>query len=505
MHRLEFHLIDTESHYLLPSFLKKRARTRIVCTIGPATGTLARIKRLIRAGMSVGRLNLSHGTSEEHHAYVKLLRDAAEEMGVAVGILADLPGPKYRVGEMEQPKVILTTGHHFVLQLEPCRGNEERASVWPQGLHDDIKSGAVVLIDEGAIELRVERIEADEIHCRITTGGVMKPNKAITAPGNTTTVDYFTPETLTALNFVESSDIDFIGLSYVRDGHDVSRVRTHLAKSGINPQLVAKIEIKQAIDNLPEILEESDAVMVARGDLGVELPFERVPSVQKRIIRMANELGKPVITATQMMESMIEHPSPTRAEATDVYNAVRDGTDAIMLSAETSVGLYPFRAVQAMAKIAKRAESFLEYPMLAERRRVAAMKGGLAVNDAIADVAALTAARLNAKAIVAFTESGSTAGRVAAYRPSKLLLALTPDIGTGAKLALRWGVIPVVVKQYYEIQEMFSAGSSLALETKIAKAGDVIVAVLGLPIGIPGTTNLLRVITIPEPTSHASS
>jgi pyruvate kinase len=205
-----------------------------------------------------------------------------------------------------------------------------------------------------------------------------------------------------------------------------------------------------------------------------------------------------------MMESMIVHPSPTRAEATDVYNAVRDGTDAIMLSAETSVGLYPFRAVKAMAKIAKRAESYLEYPMLAERRRVAAMKGGLAVDDAIADVAALTAARLNAKAIVAFTESGSTAGRVAAYRPSKPLLALTPDIGAGAKLALRWGVIPVVVKQYLDIQDMFLAGSTLALETKIAKEGDVIVVVVGLPIGIRGTTNLLRVITLPEPTTHTT-
>jgi pyruvate kinase len=185
-------LTETDSNYFLPSFLKNRARTRIVCTIGPATGTLTRIKRLIRTGMSVGRLNLSHGTPEEHHFYVKILRDAAEEMGVAVGILADLPGPKYRVGEMEQSEVILATGRHFVLQLEPCEGNEERASVWPLGLHNDIKQGAVVLIDEGAIELRVERIEANEIHCRITMGGVMKPNKAVTAPGNTTTVDYFT-------------------------------------------------------------------------------------------------------------------------------------------------------------------------------------------------------------------------------------------------------------------------------------------------------------------------
>jgi pyruvate kinase len=452
--------------------------------------------------MSVARLNLSHGSSDEHHYYVKILREVANEMGMAVGILADLPGPKYRVGEMEQPEITLTTGQHFILQREAREGNSERASVWPLGLHADIKNGSPILIDEGAIELRVEEIDDNEIHCRVVMGGIMKPNKAVTAPGNTTTVDYFTPETEAALGFVIASDIDFVGLSYVRDGGDVERVREHLKKADKTPQLVAKIEIQQAVDNLAEILVASDAVMVARGDLGVELPFERVPSVQKRIIRMANEIGKPVITATQMLESMIEQPSPTRAEATDVYNAVRDGTDAIMLSAETSIGKFPFKAVQAMTKIAKRAESYLEYEMLARRRREAAMKGGLAVDDAIADSAVVTATSLKAKAIVAFTESGSTAGRLAAYRPSKPLLALITDISAGAKLSLRWGVIPVVMPQFTEIQDMFTAGSDLALETKIAKKGDVIIVVMGLPIGVPGTTNLLRVITLPEPVSH---
>ena len=381
-------MTDTDTPYFLQSFMKRRARTRIVCTVGPATGTLARIKRLIRSGMSVGRLNLSHGTPDEHHSYVKMLRAAAEELGVAVGILADLPGPKYRVGEMEQAEITLVSGQAFVLQVEPCKGNLKRANVWPPGLHKDIKKGSQVLIDEGMVELRAESIEGTNINCRVTLGGVMKTNKAVTAPGNTSTLDYFTSETLRALEFVESSDIDFVGLSYVRNADDMLRVRAHLQKAGKNPQLVAKIEIQQAVNNLVEILDESDAIMVARGDLGVELPFERVPSVQKQIIRMANEAGKPVITATQMLESMIEQPSPTRAEATDVYNAVRDGTDAIMLSGETSVGKFPFRAVNAMTRIAKRAESYLEYPMLAERHRAAAKKGGLAVDNAIADGAA---------------------------------------------------------------------------------------------------------------------
>ena len=495
-------MADTDSSYLLPSFLKSRARTRIVCTIGPATGTLPKIKRLIRAGMSVARLNLSHGSSADHDSYVEIVRQSSIEMGVAVGILADLPGPKYRVGEMSEPEITLMTGQSFTLQRTPCDGTVDRANVWPHGLHNDIKKGAPILIDEGSVELRVEDIDDEEILCRVTMGGVMKPNKAVTAPGNTTTVDYFTPETEEALAWVASSDVDFVGLSYVRDGGDVDRVRKHLAESGVTPQFVAKIEIQQAVDNLQEILVESDAVMVARGDLGVELPFERVPSVQKRIIRMANEIGKPVITATQMMESMIDSPSPTRAEATDVYNAVRDGTDAIMLSAETSVGKHPFRAVQAMTKIAKRAEQYLEYSELADRRRDVASKGGLAVDDAIAHSAGVVAASLNAKSIIAFTESGSTAGRVASYRPRTPLLALTPDFSAGAKLALRWGVIPVTVDQYDEIQAMFHAASDLALETKIAKEGDVVVTVVGLPIGVPGTTNLLRVITLPEPIRH---
>ena len=496
---MEIRLTDTDTPYFLQPFMRRRARTRIVCTVGPATGTLARIKRLIRSGMSVGRLNLSHGTPDEHHSYVKMLRAAAEELGVAVGILADLPGPKYRVGEMEQAEITLVSGQAFVLQVEPCKGNLERANVWPPGLHKDIKKGSQVLIDEGMVELRAESIEGTNINCRVTLGGVMKPNKAVTAPGNTSTLDYFTSDTLRALEFVESSDIDFVGLSYVRNADDMLRVRAHLQKAGKNPQLVAKIEIQQAVDNLVKILDESDAIMVARGDLGVELPFERVPSVQKQIIRMANEAGKPVITATQMLESMIEQPSPTRAEATDVYNAVRDGTDAIMLSGETSVGKFPFRAVNAMTRIAKRAESYLEYPMLAERHRAAAKKGGLAVDNAIADGAVVAASSLQAKAIVAFTESGSTAGRVAAFRPSVPLFALTPDFTGGAKLALRWGVIPVVVKQFTQLQDMFHAGSQLVLETSIAREGDVIVVVVGLPIGVAGTTNLLRVITLPEP------
>ena len=235
---------DPTSSYFLQPFLKRRARTRIVCTIGPATGTPSRIKRLIRSGMSVGRLNLSHGSPDDHSAYVKMLRDAASEMGAPVGILADLPGPKYRVGEMVREAISLSTGQTIVLQVEPCAGSSERANVWPVGLHADVSQGSRILIDEGAVELRVESIEGTDISCRVTLGGAMKPNRAVTAPGNTSTLDYFTPETEEALKFVEASDIDFVGLSYVRDTSDVQRVRTRLEKVGKNLQLVAKIEIQ---------------------------------------------------------------------------------------------------------------------------------------------------------------------------------------------------------------------------------------------------------------------
>jgi len=500
--KLECFLTDTESSYFLPSFIKSRARTRIVCTIGPATGTLPKIKRLIRAGMSVARLNLSHGSTKDHDEYVKLVRQASLDLGVSTGILADIPGPKYRVGEMEEPEIELITGQSFVLQIDACKGNKERANVWPVGLHSDIKVGSPVLIDEGSVQLRVESINGTDITCKVTMGGVMKPNKAVTAPGNTTTVDYFTPETVEALDWINGSDVDFVGVSYVRDAEDLKRVREHLGGAAKSPQLVSKIEIQQAVDNLASILEETEAVMVARGDLGVELPFERVPSVQKRIIRMANEAGKPVITATQMLESMIEAPAPTRAEATDVYNAVRDGSDAVMLSGETSVGKFPFNAVSAMAKIAKRAEGYMDHPMLAARRRESARKQGVATDEAIADSATSLASSLKAKAIVAFTESGSTAGRLAAYRPEKRVYALTPRFDTGARLALRWGVTVIAVENLPEIQNLFFTASDVALQTGIAKENDAIVTVAGLPIGIPGTTNVVRVINLPEPRQH---
>ena len=493
----------------LPTYVRNSPRTRIVCTIGPATGNVVRARQLIRAGMSVARLNLSHGDSEQHFEYVEAIREAAHQTGVPIGILADLPGPKYRIGTVDPDQAVTQSGREgisvnardkFVLTAERGYTTHERGTVWPSGLHNDIRSRARILIDEGAVELRVDKVDGVEIHCTVRRGGLIQSDKAVTAPGNTSTLDYFTDETIAALDFAIEADVDFVGLSYIRNRHDLRAVRDRLAAAGRTPALVAKIEIKQAVENLNEILDETDAIMVARGDLGVEMPLHLVPMIQKRMIRMANEVGKPVITATQMLESMRDNPYPTRAESTDVYNAVRDGTDAVMLSAETSVGDYPVAAVRFMARVSKIAERFLDNAMLRNRRMAIIDKEGrhAQVNSIIAFDAARTADTLRSKAIITFTETGTTADRVAAFRPRTPIIALSPSEKALNNLSMRWGVIPLLTERLAELDQMFGYAATLAKEQGFAKDNDTVVLVAGVPIGKSGSTNLLRVITIGE-------
>ena len=493
----------------LPTFLKNRPRTRIVCTIGPATGEVGQIAALVRAGMSVARLNLSHGDSEEHTKYVNNVREAARQTQVPIGILADLPGPKYRVGQIDpefaetgngRAGVWLENCTEFTLTTDPVRTTREHAYVWPAGLHNDIKSGARVLIDEGAVELVVSKVVDKDIHCEVVRPGLVQDRKAVTVPGNVSTLDYLTDETSGALDFALDADVDFVGLSYIRGAEDLAAVRQRMAAACRFPAIVSKVEIEQAVDNLDEILAGSDAIMVARGDLGVEMPLHLVPMVQKRMIRMANEVGKPVITATQMLESMCDNRNPTRAETTDVYNAVRDGTDAVMLSAETSIGKFPVEAVEFMARVSKTAEQFLEVEQLRERRM-----NGLESQGRIAEVdfiiafdAAVTADRLQSKAILAFTESGVTAATVASFRPKTPLLALSPNPSTANSLSMNWGITPVLVESLSDLAQMFKYGSDLAMAQGYAETNDSIVLVAGLPIGQAGSTNLLRVIKVPE-------
>ncbi len=488
------------TRYEIPEFARLRPRTRIVCTIGPATATADQIKTLIRAGMSVARLNLAHGTAEIQSGYLNAVRAAADELRVTVGVLADLPGPKYRTGRVGTP-VRLEENARFTLTSQEVEGDGRIVSVVPAGFHRDIRKGARVLIDDGAVELAVDDVDGETVVCTVTGGGELKQRKGVVAPGHVSSLDYFTDETVAALEFVATHDIDFVGLSYVRTADDMQRVRRYLSERARTPQLVAKIELEQAVDNLAGILEASDAVMVARGDLGVELPLERVPHEQKKIILAANKAGKAVITATQMLESMIQAANPTRAEATDVYNAVLNGTDAVMLSGETSIGRYPSRAVHYMARFARQAESDMDFDNLQERRYAALLdaRGQMAVDDAIAYSAVKTATRVGAKAILAFTESGSTAARVASFRPSVPVLAMTAQQQAGARLSLRWGLVATSAPATASVSDMFYEGSVAAQQTGYARNGDLIVVVVGMPIGVPGNTNLLRVIRVPEP------
>lgn len=493
----------------LPSYVKNRARTRIVCTIGPATGDPASIRQLIRTGMSVARLNLSHGNSDEHWSYVNAIRQVSKETNVQIGILADLPGPKYRVGRIDPSVAVEKDGRtgvnvdakaSFLLTTEEVKTTSEQAMVWPAGLHKDVKPRSTILIDEGAVELRVDHVEGNQIFCTVHRGGLIQDFKAVTVPGNTSSLDYFTEETVKALNFAIEADVDYVGLSYIRNADDLIATRKRLQQAGRKPILISKIEIREAVANLNEILRETDAIMVARGDLGVEMPLHLVPTAQKRMIRMANEVGKPVITATQMLESMRDNPYPTRAEATDVYNAVRDGTDAVMLSAETSVGKYPAAAVRFMAQVSKRAEKFLETDMLRDRRMNIIVKQGrnAQVDAIIAYNAASTADQLRSRAIITYTESGTTAERVAAFRPRTPIIVLSPNTSTAARLSIRWGVTPITIHRMQSLNQMFRFASQISQELGYARDGDTIVVVAGLPTGYSGSTNLLRVIKIPE-------
>ena len=490
--------------YHLPECVIGRPRTRIVCTLGPATDQVEIMCDLIRAGMSVARLNLSHGDSESHRNYVKDVRAAAEITGAPIGILADLPGPKYRSGDVDEGTIQLERGARLTLTASTVKTTADRTTVWPPGIHHDVSVDSRILIDEGAIELVVERVDGVDVHCRVTSPGALGSRKAVTTPGITSTLDYLTNETRSALEFVKENDVEFVGLSYVRNSIDLEQVKGCLKDSTYPHQLIAKIEVAEGVNNLKSILDQVDGLMVARGDLGVELPIEDVPGIQRRMIREANDAGKVVITATQMLESMIESSQPTRAEASDVHNAVRDGSDAIMLSGETSIGKYPVRTVEYMAQIARRAEEELDYSGLLERRREAREASGQSLDEAIAYGAVRTARAVGASVILAFTESGSTAARVASYRPSTPLVAMLRDETAGSRLTLRWGLITLYAPEFSLLQQMFPEGSRAAKETGFASDGDLAVAVAGIPIGVPGNTNLLRVIRIPEPVTPLS-
>jgi len=465
-------------------------RTKIVCTIGPATGSAAVIEQLIKAGMNVARLNLSHGTPREHARYIQTVRKLSHRLEIPVAILMDLPGPKYRTGKLKNGQATLKKGAQVILTTRQMEGDNKVIPINLPTLPQDVKVGDTVLLDDGAMQLKVLERQGTDVKCKVMVGGILTERRGLVVPGMRTSGLFITDTLRECVLFAIKQQPDYLALSFVSNAEDVTSVRAILHKNDADIPIIAKIERGVAVDKFDSILAASEGIMVARGDLGVDIPLEKVPLVQKEIIRKCNQAGKPVITATQMMESMVNTPRPTRAEVTDVANAIFDGTDAIMLSAETSIGKYPVQAIKMMAKIAREAEGELPYEqILAEGGRWLEHK----TDELISYSACHTAHSLGAAALVAFTQSGSTAGRVSKYRPSMPILAITPDAVVVGRLMLRWGVYPFQIAGASSVDELFTTAAKLSKELGLAKPGDLIVITGGIPVGVAGSTNLLKV------------
>jgi pyruvate kinase len=467
-----------------------RRRTKIVCTLGPATSLPAVMEQLIKAGMNVARLNLSHGTYKEHTQYIQTLRKLTQGLATPIAILLDLPGPKYRTGKLKDGQATLKKGAQVILTTRQTEGDAEVISVNLPTLIQDIKVEDIVLLDDGAMQLRVLERRGTEVRCRVMVGGILTEGRGLVVPGMCISGSFISDTLRKYILFAIRQHVDYLALSFVSSAEDVTSVRAILRDHNADIAIITKIERGVAVDKFDSILAASDGIMVARGDLGVDIPLEKVPLVQKEIIKKCNQAGKPVIIATQMLESMVNAPRPTRAEVTDVANAIFDGTDAIMLSEETSTGKYPVQAVKMMAKIAREVEGKLPYEqMLAEHGRWLEQK----TDELISYNACHTAQSLGAAALVAFTQSGSTAGRVSKYRPRMPILAITTDAAVVGRLMLRWGVYPFQIAGPSSVKELFATGAKLSKELGLAKTGDLIVITGGIPVGVAGSTNLLKV------------
>lgn len=467
--------------------------TKIVCTMGPGL-TPALIERLIRAGMDVARINRSHGTQDEAAGYIRTVRELAAKLGRNVAILIDLPGPKYRIGELKTPSVILKKGAQVVLTRGRILGDEKILPINFPSLHKDVEPGNAILLDDGAMQLKVLEIRGTDIICRVVEGGILTPHRGVVVPGAKISEPFLTAGLRKNLSFAVEQKADYIALSFVSVAEDVLKVKAILKRKDCQSPLISKIERAEAVRNLDKILEVSDGLMVARGDLGVEMPLKDLPLIQKEIIWRCNIAGKAVITATQMLESMINAARPTRAEVSDVANAILDGTDAIMLSAETSIGKYPVQAVKTMYDIALVTEKHLRHDQI-----LASFEPYLEnhTDELIAYNACHTAYKLKAKAIVAVTQSGSTARRVSRYRPSMPVIAITPNKEVLGRLVLYWGVYSFYAETPASLEHQLDMSSKLVKQLGIAKAGDLIVITGGIPVGVAGTTNLLKVHQVP--------
>lgn len=462
-------------------------RTKIVCTIGPASDSVEVLTELINNGLDVARLNFSHGTHDEHARRIENIKKASQNAGKEVAILLDTQGPEIRLGSMGG-KAVLHEGDKIILTGEKVQGNRDRVSISYTNLANEIKPGQLIMINDGLVTLEVEKLEGLDIFCVSRNVGEIADHKGVNVPGIKINLPALSDKDKADITFGIEQDIDFIAASFIRKAEDVIEIRKILEQYQSKIDIIAKIESQEGVDNINSILKVVDGIMVARGDLGVQIATEEVPLVQKRIIRKCNTIGKPVITATQMLDSMIRNPRPTRAEASDVANAILDGTDAIMLSGETASGKYPVLAVQMMNKIAVRTEEGLKYgPRFDERTPEKT------ITDAISHASFTMANDLHASAIITPTDSGSTARMVAKYRPRQVIIGATPFKKVVRKLALVWGVYGLEVEERENTDDMFSEAVSKALAKQLICGGDLVVITAGVPVNVPGTTNLIKV------------
>ena len=465
-------------------------RAKIVCTMGPAVESPEKVKELIAAGMNMARLNLSHGGYEEHQARLDRVRSAAKEAGKAVAILVDLQGPKIRLGRFADGPHQLERGDIFTITTDEISGTKDRVGTTYKGLPGDCKAGDRILIDDGKVTVEVVEVKGNDVITKCIQPGAVSNNKGINLPGVAVSVPAMSEKDEADLRWGLRAGADFIALSFVRNAADVKDVHAIMDEVGIRIPVIAKIEKPQAVENLEEIVAAFDGIMVARGDLGVELPIEEVPLVQKRCIELAREAAKPVIVATQMLDSMITNSSPTRAEATDCANAVLDGADALMLSGETSVGAFAIEAVATMARIIARTEEG-GFEMIRPLRTTPKTKGG-AITRAAAEVGAI----VDAKYLVTFTQSGDSARRISRLRSPLPILAITPEEGTYNRLALSWGIEPLISPMVKHTDDMVLQADRILIETKRAAIGEQVMIIAGAPPGIPGSTNAMRVHTV---------
>ncbi len=468
-------------------------KTKIICTIGPSSESEERLRELMIAGMNVARFNFSHGTHEEHKKKFDRVIKVSSELGMQVATMLDTKGPEIRLKDIEGGRTELVSGQKFILTTEDILGNNEKVAITYKNLKDDITVGTTILIDDGLIEMVVDAIEETDIICTVVNGGPISNHKGVNVPGAVLSMPYISEVDRSDIMFGCDMGFDFLAASFVRCREDILEVRKILDEHNSHMKIIAKIENMQGIHNLEDILTVSDGIMVARGDMGVEIPMEEVPVMQKRMIKLAEAQGKHVITATQMLESMIKNPRPTRAETTDIANAIYDGTTAIMLSGESAAGLYPVEAVKTMARIAERTEQDIDYNGRMKKRENI---DGFDVTTAISHATCTTAMDLKAAAIVTVTISGFTAGMIARYKPSCPIIACSVSPRICRQLSLSWGVTPVWIARESTTDDLFEEAVRAVEEAGYVKKGDKVVLTAGVPLGVSGKTNMIRVVEV---------